>query len=290
MKPTLFLSIVFIFLLAISCNQGKNWEQVKQENTLAAYQAFLDNNPETEFKDSAILFMKQLDWQKIKNDSLPLLLDSFKIRYPDDSIYTDSIKRIRTALDWKLALKQHTIEAYEAFLKKHSSTSYKYSAKHKIEEIKWSLVKSSKNKKEVLAFLSDYTLTDYLDSLDLKLDLVDFKGYKAQFEGTEKDATGNITEKIVLNFHPNGRVTGTIEGDQEGQNYYNSWSYDVRGKYDKDGFSDLESRFMGMSDETDSEPDENWMELSMEFYNLETSLLKDNREYKLEEISIIEEE
>jgi len=287
MKLSQILSILFIGFFIVSCNSGKSWDQVKQENNLERYQEFLDNNPDTEHKDSLIMFIMQQEWIRIRKDTSVSALDSFKIKYPDNKLYEDSIKSMEEDIDWKTAVRKNTIEAFEEFLKEYSSSSYKYSAKGKIEEILWSEVKQANDKKKYMDFLAEYTMANYIDSIDFKLDFMDLKGYEAEFEGTDKDATGEIFEKIVLNFSSDGKLKGTIEGSQEGQNYYNSWSYEVRGEFDESGFVNLESRFMGMSDEVDSQPDESWSELKMETDNENVTIIKDERTYKLKEISKI---
>jgi len=281
--------ILLVFSIA-SCNSGKNWEQVKQENTLESYQEFFNNNPDSEHKDSLIMFIMQHEWARIKLDTSVVALDSFKLKYPDNEIYKDSVKKLQVAIDWKIAQEKHTIDGYEEFLKEYSSSSYKYSAKGKIEEILWTEVKEASDKKKYIEFFAEYTLNDYIDSVDFKMEFKDLKGFKAEFEGEDKDATGEILEKIELYFQADGNLTGLIEGSQEGQNYFNSWSYEVRGRFDDSGFTDLESRFMGMSDEVDSEPDESWSELVMEFSHDKFTILKDDRIYKLKEISKIEAE
>ena len=288
MKPILVLSVLALIFLATSCNSGKSWEQVKEENTLEAYQTFLNANPDTEHKDSLVSFIMQHEWIRIKQDTSILALDSFKIKYPDNEIYKDSVKRLQVAIDWKIALEKHSIEAYEDFLKEYSSSSYKYSALGRIEEILWNDVKKANEKKKYIDFFAEYTLANYIDSVDFNLEFKDLKGYIVEFEGEGKDATGEIFEKIALNFSSDGKLTGTIEGSQEGQNYANSWDYEVRGEYNDSGFKTLESRFMGMSDEVDSQPDENWSELKMELDHEKMTILKDERIYKLKEISRID--
>jgi hypothetical protein len=97
------------------------------------------------------------------------------------------LERIQVAIAWKEALEKHTIEGYNAFLEKYSSTSYKYSAKGKIEEIRWSEVKKSADKKQIIEFLADYTLANYLDSIDYSFGFKDFNGYMIEFEANDED-------------------------------------------------------------------------------------------------------
>jgi hypothetical protein len=66
MKSLSVLSFVLILLFIAACNQGKTWEQVKQENSVESYEEFLNNNPATEHKDSILMLTKELEWQKNK--------------------------------------------------------------------------------------------------------------------------------------------------------------------------------------------------------------------------------
>ncbi len=106
------------------------------------------------------------------------------------------------------------------------------------------------------------------------------------FAAIEKAGTGEIYEKISLNFHPNRKLTGIYEGNQEGENYYAAWDGEIRGQFDEHDVKNLENRTTGLSDVTEFEP-EQWSEYNLVFNPDETSSINDTRTYKLVEISKI---
>ena len=58
----LIVKIVILYFLLSSCKRGKSWEEVKLENKVETYKEFLENNKETEHKDSILLLIRELDW------------------------------------------------------------------------------------------------------------------------------------------------------------------------------------------------------------------------------------
>lgn len=288
-------SILFIFLLILlfsSCNSGKTWEQVKNENTIEAYVTFLNDNPETKHLDSIKLLLKKLDWLDAKSEKTAESLDMFLEKHPEDSVYTDSINEIKSEIAWNEVSDEKSIEAYENFIKEYPESPFKSDAKSKVEGLSWEKVKKENRAIEYLNFLSKYKYKHYADSvksLNIIFELGDYEEYSVSFvyDSEAQNDGVNTFETISLNFRENGKLDGEIEGFQEGDNYSNAWNENVKGEYVKDDFISIQSQLLGQSDEYyEGEPKpEPWGDCDMEYNAPENAIYYKDRIYIIKEIS-----
>ncbi len=287
MRNLFLRNLVFLFVLIISCNSAKNWNEVKNENTVLAYEEFLANNPETEHKDSVLLLITELDWLFAKNAHSIVALDSFGIKYPEDEVFVDSINSLKDDLIYDEIMPEHKIEAYQKFIDDYPENNNLYKAKREIEKLKWNEVKKNNKSKEIAEFVLEHG-AKYLDSIDVKFKLKDFMGYAVSFEANEKDSLSDTYEKVTLNFNRNKTLTGIYEGFREEFNNSAAWSGELRGEFDEYGLYAVENRLTDFSDayEFETEP---WDAFNLFFEEEDGVLTREPRIYKVVDIAEIEE-
>jgi len=282
MKKLAVLTLLFILILPNACNSSKSWNDTKKENTVAAYEMFLKNNPETEYKDSINLFIRELDWSSAKNSNSISALNSFALKYPDEKIYLDSISFYKENWAYTKALSKNTIEVYEEFLANFPQSSLGNEASNKIERLKWIEVKKKNKKADYIKFMASTSNTNYIDSIDVKFELKDFIGYAVSFYGEEKIKNDLVSVTFTFNFNPNRKLTGVYNGNSKGD-YNVSWSGEVRGKFDEKGLYTLEKRMTDFSDaqEFKAEP---WSKFKLNFNKDKMIFVSENRTYRLVKI------
>lgn len=288
MRKLFAMTSFLLFVLSISCNQTKNWEDVKRENSLADYEEFLLNNPETEHKDSIILLIRELDWQIAKSEKTIDALDAFKLKYTDYVEYTDSIYDLKVEIEWAQVVNTNTLEAYMEYQKNHPMNKNRKEAERMIEILRWNKVKTSKNNQEIINFLSEHS-NNYLDSLDVKFEFKDFEGYQVTFITDADDQIGNIHEELILNFNPNKTLTGVYEGNRNSNGKDESWRGKIRGHFDLNGFTNIEKRPTELGFDIEYETGE-WTKFQLGFDKEQTTLSNENRTYHLDGISWIRTE
>jgi len=282
MKKLLALTLIFMLILTNACNSGKSWKETKKENTVVAYEEFLSSNPETEYKDSINLFIRELDWLSAKNSNSISALDSFALKYPDEKVYLDSVKFYKENWNYTEALSKNTIEIYEEFIANFPQSSFRYEAEDKIEKLKWIELKKKNKKTDYIEFLASTSNTNYIDSIDVKFELKDFIGYAVSFYGKEKIKYDVVSLTFTFNFNPNKELTGVYQGSSEGD-YNVGWSGEIRGRFDENGLYDLEKRMTDFSDveEFEAEP---WSKFKLNFNKDKMIFISENRTYRLVKI------
>jgi len=287
MKKLLALTLIIMLILTNACNSGKSWDDTKLENTVDAYEQFLKSNPETEYKDSINLFIRELDWVSAKSSNSISVLDSFALKHPSDKIYLDSVRFYKEDWNYTEARLKNTLEVYEEFLANFPQSSFRNEVSDKIEELKWIEVKKKNKKADYIEFMATTTNTNYIDSIDVKFELKDFIDYAVSFYGEEKIKYDVVSVTFTFNFNPNKELTGVYQGGSEGD-YNVGWSGEIRGRFDENGLYDLEKRMTDFSDveEFEAEP---WSEFKLDFNKDKMIFISENRTYRLVKIRKITE-
>ena len=300
MKLIKMLYLVITACLLISCQQGKSWEETLQSHTLADYEAFLQNNPETDKKDTIQMLIEALYFQTALETNSVASLTEFLTKYPE-SLRADTTQRVITALKWKKTQALNTIEAYESFLELEHISSYRASARTKIEALTWEKVKSGEDRKALIDFLCKYRFEDYKNDLPYSLVLKDVQGYRVTFhyqsapykdELPADESERVVTEDLSFSFYPDGTLIGMLDGVLE-ETY--GWGGEFKGAYDLDtGFVGLEYRDTDFSDTEEEELGE-WEPCDLDFETDELFIRGgtrrfDGKEFYITEISMITQE
>lgn len=142
MKNHLFILTVFTALL-MSCGGDKAWETAREQNTIAAYEKYMNENPEGTFIDTAKVIIDSLKVEEMeaawKNATKMHKLDVFKAflkDYPENphieqakdlmKMIKDSNYKRKELEAWKVAKKKHTVKDYKEYLENY------YNGEHKI--------------------------------------------------------------------------------------------------------------------------------------------------------------
>lgn len=122
-------SFLFIIsLLFISCDTAeRDWENAVSDDTIIAYELFLEKHP---------------DYEDIKKAQ-------------------SRLEELYRPIDWKKALVENSIDAYENYLQKHPNSEYTEEAHEKLDElylpINYEKAKSTKTAEGYLSFLKRHS-------------------------------------------------------------------------------------------------------------------------------------
>lgn len=145
---SVYILIFLIGLIFSSCvSEKKRWSETKLENSIAAYELFLEKYDEGEFSDSASLLLEELYYIEAKSIDSIHVYENFLTKYPE-GIYSDSVRLFIKLIDYKTADSINTVEAYKNFIEKYPEDSLAEKSKLIIEnfwiikDIEYSVVSS----------------------------------------------------------------------------------------------------------------------------------------------------
>lgn len=128
LKITRNLMIGLIFLSSVfSCNNAKNgWKKASQENTIMAYEAFLNNYNDSSFMEQAINKI----WVLTTKENTIQMYEDFLAKYPESNYTNQALDAI-----WGITTKENSITAYENFSIKHSNSPLTIMAAEEIKKL-----------------------------------------------------------------------------------------------------------------------------------------------------------
>ena len=115
MKKILMLIAFFSAIIVFNCSSEKrSFERACSENTVAAYENFLKEYPESIFKDSVDYQIEKIYFTEAQNkDSINIYID-FLRRYPDNN-FTGEVKKLLEKKGQLITLKQKEFEGEHFF-------------------------------------------------------------------------------------------------------------------------------------------------------------------------------
>jgi len=124
MKARSFIITLFlIFFILSSCvSEKKRWNETKLENTIAAYELFLQKYTKGEFTDSASLVLEELYYKQAKSIDSIHVYENFLTKYPEGA-YSDSVRLFIKLIDFKTTDSINTVEAFKKFIEKYPGDS-----------------------------------------------------------------------------------------------------------------------------------------------------------------------
>ena len=133
--------LLFIATLLWSCS-GVSWEETKEENTIEAYQQFIEKNPDSEFLNEAkeeleVLLIEEdeQDWKNAENTDTETAYQEYIDKH-ENGIYIDQAKKnLEKANDkeiWKEYQSKNTVVEYYNFTQEYPYNIYYGEAKYEI--------------------------------------------------------------------------------------------------------------------------------------------------------------
>ncbi len=172
MKRFVFLLVLTISLFAC---KDEAWNTAVSENTIEAYQNYIDENPDGKYVDSAKVRIDKIndanDWAEALSDDYYSAYTTYLENHPD-GIYKDLAQHKLDSLDelaqqyedqqefeWQQACKENTLDAYEQFASNSDS-------EHQIEALEKAFLIADTANKQYL-FIVDF-LKSMIDDNSLK--------------------------------------------------------------------------------------------------------------------------
>ena len=127
MKKSLFIfrkiviSSIFL-LLVISCNNTKKeWKKTQQQNTVEAYQEFVEKHPNTEFMQEAKGKIEKLEWERAISKNTISSYHNFSKKYPESFLLTEAKDSI-AKLEFENVIKSDNKDSLLTYLSVHPSS------------------------------------------------------------------------------------------------------------------------------------------------------------------------
>ena len=128
------LSLVLILFVFISCSpEAKDWEKAQSENTIEAYEYFLERYPESDFAPEASSKREELYFKNVESENTISSYEGFLKSFPKGHLNEKARLRVEE-LYFKNAESENTISSYEVFLERFSQGGIAEKAKSRVEE------------------------------------------------------------------------------------------------------------------------------------------------------------
>ena len=138
------ICIIGCLLLGGCVTTSFEWKSAQKEDSIEAYQAFRQKNPQSEYDSAAQQRIEQLQWNATKNIDTIESYQAFIQQYPQNVHMSEAESRIEELL-WKQASEKDSEASYNSFIDAYPSSSHKAEAVARIMALKpKSLVNNAK--------------------------------------------------------------------------------------------------------------------------------------------------
>jgi outer membrane protein assembly factor BamD (BamD/ComL family) len=171
-KIVCFLYLILIILslsIFYSCNTvERDWGKACQENSIEAYENFINKHAKSEYFDEASKRLENLEWERDANENRIEPFSEFIKKYPNSAHVADAKANIEE-LEWKNAKQQNTIKVYSEFIANYPQSIYYNEALGKIELLEWNYAHESNMISAYENFIKNYPDGIYTNDAKQKL-------------------------------------------------------------------------------------------------------------------------
>ncbi len=129
------ICIIGCLLLGGCVTTAFEWKDAQKEDSVEAYQAFIQKHPQSEYDSVAQQRIEQLQWNTTKNTDTIEAYHAFIQQYPQNEHLSDAKSRIEELL-WKQASEKDSEASYISFLDTYPSSQHKSEADARIAALK----------------------------------------------------------------------------------------------------------------------------------------------------------
>ncbi len=150
------LGLIGIGLLLSGCaTTGSRWHAAQQQDTVAAYKAFLLKSPDSKYAAAARGRIEQLKFEQATQACTVQALQGYLREYSQGDHAAQAKERIED-LDWAQAKRANTVQSYDLYLKDYATGKYAVEAKRLREESLWNAGRAQQNVTLLRTYLREY--------------------------------------------------------------------------------------------------------------------------------------
>ncbi len=194
----LFL-IILAVLIAGCASQESMFNKAKKDNSVEAYENFLQKYPDGEFSVQAKSQLAKLEYQQTKKINSIEAYEKYLEKYPD-SEFSVQAKSQLAKLEYQQAKKINSIEAYEKYLEKYPDNEFSNEVKTQLSKLHFEKAKITNTIEGYESYLQKYPEGEY--TAEVKSKIVDlefeksFKEYKNYFKNHPKRNSSTKIKEI----------------------------------------------------------------------------------------------
>ncbi len=126
--------VAFIVTLASCSFEKRDWEKAESENTIQAYETFLEKYPKSTFADTARLKIEELEFNEAESKNTIEAYEAFLKKYPAGE-HASKARILTEVLYFKKAESENTLKTFEDFLQRFPDGSLIDNAYRKMQEL-----------------------------------------------------------------------------------------------------------------------------------------------------------
>jgi len=201
---SLIVGIVFCILLFSGCaNVQQDWESAKEQNTLSAYQSFLEKRPRSEYDNKARTTIDTIGWNKAQEEDS---IDGYE-RYISANKRGDHVKEARTRLKevkedlvWEQVFKTGTEYAFKTFVRKYPKSKHVPKAEKWLALLAWNEAVKKDSLFAYKSYLSKYPKSKWAELAQDKI--ANLSQHIIRSSITYIDVQFSTDEQTILNVGP----------------------------------------------------------------------------------------
>jgi hypothetical protein len=135
-RRAVFVASLCVLSLLGCSRSEREWKQAQQSNTVAAFDKYVSDFPQSKYLAEARSRIESLEWDAAQLSNTVAAFDKYIGRYPDGKHFLDA-KNSMEALEWNAALSAHNESKLNALIAKYPASANVAKAKEEIWTIRW---------------------------------------------------------------------------------------------------------------------------------------------------------
>ncbi len=185
---TKFRRSLFPFLLLVNCivfivgcgSSSKEWKLAQSVNTVEAYREFLNSNPSENLAAEARSKIDTLSFLNAKNQHTISAYDKYLREFPQGSFVNEASQRQEKLFYYQRAEAENSLSAYDDFLLKFPNGTFAAEAKKRREHLYFNQQVSKENTiPAYVGYLEQYPNGMYIDSAQARIERLTYESTKS---------------------------------------------------------------------------------------------------------------
>lgn len=224
-NQSITITLIISFLFFISCNNSeKKFNKAKATNTIAAFEQFIQQYPESKYTELAKDIIDSLAYEKMKIFDTEGAYYHYYSEYPDSRFAIESRNKA-ASIAFDNASEENEESVYMEFVKKYSGTKYEKKAMNNAAKIRLMNIYEDYSKSKFQKFVIDYPDSEYVENVKKIISDI----HNGRYEALEKTyiSYSELIDKFSwdesYSAYICGGGTGTLEYLHDGHLLKGSW-------------------------------------------------------------------
>ncbi|MBN1559113.1 tetratricopeptide repeat protein [candidate division KSB1 bacterium] len=196
-----FLAVSVLLIITMTCTTPEQkFQKAQEENTIKAYQEFVDKYPNSKFADIAGKKIASLAFEKAISSNTEQAFIEFIDKYPESELVVDAKKNVER-IAFEQAAGKATEQACRDFIEKYPDSELVPDARKKMEKISFDEASRNNTKQAYKEFIAKYPGSELVEEAQKKIGAMLWKTIYVKKEVLDYLAELEVKEKRKIAFY-----------------------------------------------------------------------------------------